>query len=77
MKIENVSRLTPLARSIERVVREEDGRLDVDAVTLDLDERKKGQEERQESPKRDRTMSETHPANAEEQEPKAPLNVVA
>jgi len=35
MKIDNMSRSTPLARSIERIVREEAEGIDTDAVTLE------------------------------------------
>jgi len=78
MKIESTGRTTPLLRSIERIMHEEDGRIDADAVTLDLDERRKEREERRAPTQDERTPeSEAHEVGSDESQKKAPLSVVA
>lgn len=77
MKIDNMSRSTPLARSIERIVREEAGGIDTDAVTLDLDERRQGKGENQEPSKHGLTAKKENPSSPADEVAEKPLSVVA
>jgi hypothetical protein len=85
MKIERILRPTPLTRAIERVVREDEGRADVDAeaVKLDLNERKR-EKENPPFPERESAPSlpgERITASLEETNelvvPKLPLRIIA
>ncbi|MFM1848862.1 MAG: hypothetical protein RL417_2336 [Pseudomonadota bacterium] len=80
MKIERTLRPSPLTRSIERVVREDDGRAETEAeaVTLDLNEQRK---ENEGNPFRKNSNGDEPSANTggspEQDAEKSPLNVVA